>query len=191
VRACHDEVVHVVGPDASGLPQSIQRVGAELAVAHLAEALLPHPRPLLARDPPAVHELVGYRDPGTHLGHHFPLHVCAHHYCGRAVAEERLVGASGQASAQVCRHRQRGSTLERGGAQRSQGAAHRADEVVRAAFSGEPQRRLQHGGVRLVEVGRGHRGEPDGLERDVGRPPQRDAPRLNRHGRGVFVERGN
>ena len=191
VRPGDDEVVDVVGADAGLLPQALERLGPELGVAHLAEALLPHPGPLLTGDAPAVDELIGQRHPRPQLGDDVAVVTTSDDQCSRTVAEVRLVGPAGQAGPHVGRDRQGRTGLADGGPQGAHGAAHRADDVVRAALIGEPQRRLDAGGVRPVEVGRRHRCEPDRLDRCVGRAPPRHAGRLDRHGRGVLVERGH
>ena len=94
VHAGHHHVVDLDGVDAGGLEGAPQRVEAEGEVAGLAEPLLPHLGPALARGPPAVQELVGGRGAPQIARHDGGAGaVLAHHQRGGGVAPGRLVGA--------------------------------------------------------------------------------------------------
>ena len=111
---------------------------------------------------PTIDELVGQRDPRRPVSATTePSRLVADDERRRSVAEVGLVGATGQARAQVRRDRQRRSGLGDRRPQRTHRASHGPDHVVRAALLRQAQRGVDGGRVRLVEVRRRHRREPE------------------------------
>ena len=130
---------------------------AEPDVLHLAELLLPLLRALVAGRPPAVEELVGGGARADELGEDRAVGVVADEERGRRVAAGGLVGAAGQAGADVGRDHQGGRAAGQGGAEGHDARAHGAAEVGGDHVAGQLQRGVDGGGVGLVDVGRGRR----------------------------------
>ena len=161
MQPAHNGVIDI----ALGQPRIFQRGRKGLAgqrhVELLAEALLPDVRVRLARDAPAVQELVARRPPADQLGHRA---IRRAQQRGGAVPAVALLGRARQAGAQVRDHRQRGATaagrrrtqrLE----QRSHGRPRRAGEVIGTAPTSEPQCGVHRRRARLVQIRRVRRRE--------------------------------
>ena len=158
VHACDDQPPDVAGLESGGLHGATHGLLAHGQVAVLAEALLPQPGGAVARGAPAVGELVGDRGGRHQLGQHVgPL---AHQDGGAGVAAGCLVAARGQPVSQVGRHHQGGT----GAAQRRDEAPHAraqgAPEVVGRHVAGQADGRRHRRRIRLVEIRRPRRGEP-------------------------------
>ena len=181
-----DQVVDPVGLDAGFGQGRAEGLGTERDVAGLAELLLPLLGAHVAGRAPAVEELVGGGAGTDQLGDHRPVGVVAHQQGGGGVATGGLVGTAGQAGADVGGDHQGGRATGEGGAQggyaRTDGAAEvRSDHVAREAQGG-----VDRGGVGLVDIRRGHRGEPQRAGAGAGHP-QGASCRLHPEGGGVLV----
>ena len=87
---------------------------------------------------------------------------------GRSVTEVGLVGAAREAGAQVGGDGERGAGLGGRGAQRTHGAPQRTHDVVGTAILGQAQCAMDGGRIGPVQVWRRRRGEPDGVEGQLG-----------------------
>ena len=192
VGAGDDEVVDLGRRDA-GL---LQRVGqgrlGQRQIHVLAEPLLPLTRGPVAGHPPALQELRRRGRPRERCREHGRAGLVGPAEEGRrGIAAVSLIAPAGQPGAHVGQDRQRRAARIERGAKRAHPRADRAQHVEGRCAGLEVERRVDRGGIGLVEVGGIRRREVDGGGSDAGRPAQGGASRLHGHRRRVLVIAGH
>jgi hypothetical protein len=188
VHAGDDDLGDGIGGEAGGGHRVGERLVDQGPVVGLAEPVLPLLRAHVAGRAPAVGELPGGGAGAEVLGQDVAVGVVTDHQRGGGVAPGALVGAAGQAGADVGGHDERRLRAVEGHSQGGDRRADRAAEVGGQDVVGQVEGGVDGGGVGLVDVGRRHGREPEGAgprgHRGHGQPGRLDA-----HRRRVLVVR--
>ena len=168
MRAGDDQLVDVVGGKRRGGQGPFPGLAHERTVGDLTKALFPGTGAVTAGKTPALEELFCCDTSTEVLGDHRTIGVVPDEHRCCAVATGGLVGGGGQSSALVSNDDER---RHAGRERRAQGSGARtqcATEVEGADFGTELQCGVDCGGVGLLEICRGGRGEPECLRLEVG-----------------------